>query len=44
MVQVVKTRDKHDLLGQKEVPAESYYGIHTLRALENFHISSEQSR
>ena len=40
MVQLVKTRIEHDLLGQKEVPAESYYGIHTLRALENFQISS----
>lgn len=40
MVQLVKTRIEHDLLGQKEVPAECYYGIHTLRALENFQISS----
>lgn len=42
MVQVVKTRIEHDLLGQKEVSAESYYGIHTLRALENFQISSSK--
>jgi aspartate ammonia-lyase len=33
------TRTEHDLLGDREVPAEAYYGIHTLRALENFPIS-----
>jgi aspartate ammonia-lyase len=33
------TRIEHDLLGDREVPAEVYYGIHTLRALENFPIS-----
>jgi aspartate ammonia-lyase len=30
---------EHDLLGEREVPAEAYYGVHTLRALENFPIS-----
>lgn len=30
------TRPEHDLLGTREVPAEAYYGIHTLRAAENF--------
>jgi len=30
---------EHDLLGEREVPSEAYYGVHTLRALENFHIS-----
>ncbi|MBI3175020.1 MAG: aspartate ammonia-lyase [Chloroflexi bacterium] len=30
---------EHDLLGEREVPTEAYYGVHTLRALENFHIS-----
>ena len=29
-------RTEHDLLGAREVPAEAYYGIHTLRAAENF--------
>ncbi|HEY3376589.1 MAG TPA: aspartate ammonia-lyase [Armatimonadota bacterium] len=29
-------RTEHDLLGTREVPAEVYYGIHTLRAVENF--------
>lgn len=33
------TRTEHDLLGVKEVPGDAYYGIQTLRALENFHIS-----
>ncbi|PWH17889.1 MAG: aspartate ammonia-lyase [Anaerolineae bacterium] len=32
-------RLEHDLLGERSVPAEAYYGIHTLRALENFPIS-----
>ena len=33
------TRIEHDLLGDRAVPAEAYYGVHTLRALENFPIS-----
>ncbi len=33
------TRTEHDLLGDREVPADVYYGVHTLRALENFPIS-----
>jgi aspartate ammonia-lyase len=33
------TRREHDLLGERDVPAEAYYGIHTLRALENFPIT-----
>ncbi|HEX2197073.1 MAG TPA: aspartate ammonia-lyase [Burkholderiales bacterium] len=32
-------RIEHDLLGDRAVPAGAYYGIHTLRALENFSIS-----
>jgi aspartate ammonia-lyase len=32
-------RTEHDLLGERMVPADAYYGIHTLRALENFPIS-----
>lgn len=32
-------RVEHDLLGERAVPADAYYGIHTLRALENFRIS-----
>ncbi|WP_314723412.1 aspartate ammonia-lyase, partial [Rahnella variigena] len=33
-------RIEEDLLGTREVPAEAYYGIHTLRAIENFYISN----
>lgn len=33
------TRLEHDLLGERNVPFEYYYGIQTLRALENFNIS-----
>jgi aspartate ammonia-lyase len=33
------TRIEHDLLGDRSVPADAYYGIHTLRALENFPIT-----
>jgi len=32
-------RNEHDLLGFKKVPAEAYYGVHTLRAVENFNIT-----
>jgi len=32
-------RIEHDLLGAREVPAQAYYGVHTLRAQENFQIS-----
>ncbi|HNV81942.1 MAG TPA: aspartate ammonia-lyase [Tenuifilaceae bacterium] len=34
-----RTRNEHDLLGNRDVPYEYYYGIQTLRALENFNIS-----
>ncbi|MBE0643611.1 MAG: aspartate ammonia-lyase [Bacteroidetes bacterium] len=34
-----RTRSEHDLLGDREVPAERFYGIQTLRATENFNIS-----
>jgi len=33
------TRTEHDLLGEREVPLDADYGIHTLRAVENFPIS-----
>ena len=32
-------RIEHDLLGDREVPADAYYGIHSLRARENFPIT-----
>ncbi|MBW6497700.1 MAG: aspartate ammonia-lyase [Bacteroidales bacterium] len=34
-----RTRSEHDLLGDREVPHEVYYGIQTMRAIENFNIS-----
>ena len=34
-----RTRKEHDLLGERDVPFEFYYGIQTLRATENFPIS-----
>ena len=34
-----KTRREHDLLGEMEIPAEYYFGVQTMRAVENFHIS-----
>jgi aspartate ammonia-lyase len=34
-----RTRREHDLLGDRDVPAEVYYGIQTLRGIENFNIS-----
>ena len=33
------TRTEHDLLGDKEIPADAYYGVQTARALENFQLS-----
>ena len=33
------TRVERDLLGEKRIPADAYYGVQTARALENFHIS-----
>jgi aspartate ammonia-lyase len=34
-----ETRTEHDLLGDREVPADARYGIQTLRAVENFPIT-----
>ena len=34
-----ETRLEHDLLGERQVPAQAYYGIQTLRATENFAIT-----
>jgi aspartate ammonia-lyase len=33
------TRIEKDLLGEKAIPADAYYGVQTARALENFQIS-----
>src|SRR6187549_1635290 len=33
------TRTEHDLLGDKQVPANAYYGVQALRGMENFQLS-----
>jgi len=35
----VSTRIEHDLIGDKEISNECYYGVQTARAAENFHIT-----
>jgi aspartate ammonia-lyase len=35
----VATRREHDMLGEVEVPADAYWGVHTLRAVANFPIT-----
>ena len=35
-------RIENDLLGERQVPAEALYGIHTLRALENFALTGRR--
>ena len=34
-----QTRTEKDLLGEKQIPADAYYGVQTARALENFKLS-----
>ncbi|HEX6191428.1 MAG TPA: lyase family protein, partial [Chitinophagaceae bacterium] len=34
-----QTRTEKDLLGEKQIPANAYYGVQTARALENFPVS-----
>lgn len=34
-------RTEHDLIGERKVPADAYWGIHTLRAIENFPVSGQ---
>jgi aspartate ammonia-lyase len=38
-LQAQQTRTEKDLLGEKQIPADAYYGVQTLRALENFQVS-----
>ncbi|MED5619450.1 aspartate ammonia-lyase [Ideonella sp. BN130291] len=35
------SRMEHDFLGEKEIPAAAYWGVHTARAVENFAISGQ---
>ena len=37
-----KVRIEKDLIGEREIPVEAYYGVQTARALENFQISGIQ--
>src|SRR5512136_3198586 len=39
MTDTGKFRMEHDFLGDREVPADAYYGVQTLRGAENFPIT-----
>ena len=39
LVNAQQTRTEKDLLGEKQIPADAYYGVQTARALENFKLS-----
>src|SRR6187549_3382029 len=39
ITQAQQTRTEKDLLGEKQIPFDAYYGVQTMRALENFPIS-----
>lgn len=36
-----KTRIEHDFLGEMEIPADTYYGVQTCRAIDNFTASGQ---
>jgi len=38
---MVQTRVETDLIGQKQIPADALWGIHTARAVENFPLSGK---
>ena len=38
------TRTEKDLLGEKQIPNNAYYGVQTARALENFQVSGVTTR
>ncbi len=38
----MKTRTESDLIGELEIPEDSYYGVQTQRALDNFNISTSR--
>ena len=44
LIQAIKinTRTEKDLLGFKEIPSNCYYGVQTLRAIENFNLSQSK--
>ncbi|WP_196594546.1 aspartate ammonia-lyase [Pectinatus sottacetonis] len=35
-------REEHDFLGEKEVPENVLYGVQTMRAVDNFHITEQK--
>ena len=39
LVNAQQTRTERDLLGEKQIPSDAYYGVQTARALENFKLS-----
>ena len=38
----IKTRMESDSIGTKEVPVDAYYGVQSLRAMENFSITGQR--
>ncbi len=36
-------RKEHDFIGEIEIPDDAYYGVQTMRALENFHITERRA-
>ena len=38
---VENMRKEHDFIGELEVPDEVYYGVQTMRAIDNFHITGQ---
>lgn len=39
MEKIEGSRMEHDFLGEREIPGNAYYGVQTMRALENFNIT-----
>jgi aspartate ammonia-lyase len=39
VLDAVETRTEHDLLGEVSIPTAAYWGVHSLRAVENFPIT-----
>ncbi|MBE7051019.1 MAG: aspartate ammonia-lyase [Ruminococcaceae bacterium] len=40
---MINYREEQDSIGKKQVPADAYYGVQTLRASENFKITREKT-
>ncbi|MFB9166584.1 aspartate ammonia-lyase [Arthrobacter psychrochitiniphilus] len=39
LLSAATVRREHDLIGDRDIPADVYWGVHTLRAVENFPIT-----